>query len=65
MCKDEASRRGVAILARGMDTDLQEEAGLLLQNVIEKKTFGTQVMLLGISWFSFVGLTVNGQIQRL
>lgn len=32
MCKDKQSRRGVTILARGIDTDFWEEVGLLLQN---------------------------------
>ena len=32
MCKNEPSRRGVSILAKEVDPDLQEEVGLLLQN---------------------------------
>lgn len=32
MCKDEQSRKGVTILARGFDTDLQEEVEPLVQN---------------------------------
>ena len=31
----------------------------------ERRMFHTQVMLLGISWFSLAELTVNGQIQQL
>lgn len=62
LCARTSSQEEVPILATGMDPDLQEEVGLLLQNGDRENIASTQVMLLGISWFSFVELTVNVQI---
>lgn len=56
--RDQKARRGVTIMARVIDADHQEEAGLLLHNGSREEYFPLGYLLV----CSYSSITMNGQV---